>query len=53
VQEEPDKAADAEAARDALRDGLERARELLCEAKYVIGRNQPAPDASEDKIEKA
>ena len=31
----------AEEAQEAIRDGIERARELLCEAKFVIGQEEP------------
>lgn len=30
----------AEEAQAAIRDGIERARELLCEAKFVIGQEE-------------
>lgn len=33
--------AEAEAAQSAIQDSIERARELLCEAKQVIGKDEP------------
>jgi hypothetical protein len=45
VTKNPDEpAADPEAAQVALREGLERAKELVIEAKSVIGKDErPAP----------
>ena len=36
---------EAEEAQVAIRDGIERARELLCEAKFVIGGRDKAKPA--------
>lgn len=42
-----EEAAEAEAAKTAIHDSIERARELLCEAKLAIGKEEevlaPAP----------
>jgi hypothetical protein len=45
VQKKSDEAAEGEAAQAALREGLERAHELICEARFVICQQEPAPDA--------
>ena len=42
-QDEP--AADPEAAQVALRESIERANELICEAKQLIGKGKDEPPA--------
>ena len=44
MQENPDDTAKAEAAQEALRDSIERARELVSEARQVIGKEEPSPE---------
>ena len=40
-EKERDEAAEVEAAQAAIHVSIERARELLCEAKQVIGKEDP------------
>ena len=40
-EEERDEAAEVAAAQTAIHVSIERARELLCEAKQVIGKEEP------------
>ncbi len=44
TNESKEAAVEGEAARVALRDAIERARELICEAKQVIGKDAAEPD---------
>jgi len=41
VDNDRDEAAEAAAAQAAIRESIERARELLCEAKQVIVEDEP------------
>jgi hypothetical protein len=48
VKKQKDEVEAAEAAQAALREGLERAHELVCEARFVIGNKQAEPGSVED-----
>ena len=43
MTQEPSEAAKDEAARVAILDAIERAREFICEAKQVIGKDAAEP----------